>query len=142
MLIFKYLEYLYTNNNKIKIIPSYICELKYLKGLYLSGNQINDIKSLIYNVVHHPQLTMYFKDDVVIYNEREIVTTDNQIIIPDRLVFDTTNNVTIIDYKTGVELQKHHQQIINYAQVLEFMNFKVGKKLLIYVNKSIDIVEV
>jgi CRISPR/Cas system-associated exonuclease Cas4 (RecB family) len=57
-------------------------------------------------------------------------------------VFQDLKTVTIIDYKTGSESQKHQQQIKNYARVLKQMNFKVAKRLLIYINDNIDIVEV
>ncbi len=39
-------------------------------------------------IVNHQELNKYFTEDVIIYNEREIVDVDNQIIIPDRLVFN------------------------------------------------------
>ncbi|WP_298781304.1 exodeoxyribonuclease V subunit beta [uncultured Polaribacter sp.] len=106
---------------------------------------VNDSK-LIYNnvsqIVNHKELKKYFTENVIIYNEREIVDVDNQVIIPDRLVFNENNDVTIIDYKTGKSSSDHHQQLLNYERVLKSMNFNVNKKLLIYLNNQIDIIEV
>lgn len=102
----------------------------------------SEVKSLINEIVNHPKLTSYFANDAIIYNEREIVDDLNGIHIPDRLIFDDDNTVTIIDYKTGVEESKHQQQLLNYARILKSMNFTVDKKLLIYINEEILVQEV
>ncbi|QTE24392.1 UvrD-helicase domain-containing protein [Polaribacter cellanae] len=108
----------------------------------LDKNQTKLIKEKVTSVVNHPKLRAYYSNEATVFNEREIVTADNQIIIPDRLVFNKNNNVTIIDYKTGVSSEKYHQQLKNYENVLKSMHFKVDKKLLIYINDKIDVVEV
>jgi ATP-dependent exoDNAse (exonuclease V) beta subunit len=127
---------IYTVKDVEKVIQQF-----YEQG-FLDDDQLAYIKNSIENVVHHPELKPYYSDKVTVFNERDIVDIDNQIIIPDRLVFQDLKTVTIIDYKTGSESQKHQQQIKNYARVLEQMNFKVAKRLLIYINDNIDIVEV
>ena len=108
---------------------------------FIDDNQSQSIKEQINQVVNHPQLKMYYQNDVIIYNEREIVDVDNQIMIPDRLVF-TDDSVSIIDYKTGNPSKEHHQQVLKYERVLQSMHLKVDKKILIYINNKIDIVEV
>ena len=59
-----------------------------------------------------------------------------------RLVFNHLNEVTVIDYKTGSASSEHHQQLLKYERVLKSMGFKVDKKLLIYMNTEVDVVEV
>ena len=127
---------IYTVKDVEKVIQQF-----YEQG-FLDDDQLAYIKNSIENVVHHPELKPYYSDKVTVFNERDIVDIDNQIIIPDRLVFQDLKTVTIIDYKTGSQSQKHKQQIKNYARVLKQMNFKVAKRLLIYINDNIDIVEV
>jgi RecB family exonuclease len=63
-------------------------------------------------------------------------------VIPDRLVFNSKNEVTIIDYKTGAPSKSDHQQLVQYEKVLKSMNFNVLKKLLVYLNDKILIEEV
>ena len=116
--------------------------LKYEQQGILDEIQTKQIEESINKVVYHPELKKYFSDDVVVFNEREIVAQDNQIIIPDRLVFNSKNDVVIIDYKTGKPSKSYHQQLLKYEQVLKLMNFNVIKKLLIYINEEIDVVEV
>ncbi|QNM85215.1 UvrD-helicase domain-containing protein [Polaribacter pectinis] len=109
---------------------------------FIDEVQMNSIKTTISEVVYHPKLKDYFSEEVTVFNEREIVDVDNQIIIPDRLVFNDNNEVTIIDYKTGNASNEHHQQLLKYERVLKSMDFKVDKKILIYMNDKIDVVEV
>ena len=87
--------------------------------------------------MNHPQLKTYYKADRLIFTERELITDDKQILIPDRLVFDKENKVTIIDYKTGKPENKHRQQIESYGKVLKNMNFTVLEKILVYIDDEI-----
>ncbi len=125
-----------TGKDVNKIIKEY-----HQQGI-IDENQLVAINKTIVSVVNHPKLENYFSEEVSIYNEREIVDIDNQVIIPDRLIFTDKNEVVIIDYKTGDPSAEHHQQLLKYELVLKSMNFKVDKKLLIYINDKIDVVEV
>jgi ATP-dependent exoDNAse (exonuclease V) beta subunit len=109
---------------------------------FINEAQLVSIKSKMYAIVNHPELTAYYAENVMVFNEREIVDVDNQVIIPDRLVFNRKNKVTIIDYKTGKPSNEHKQQLFKYERVLKSMNFTIDKKLLIYRNEKIDVVEV
>ena len=124
------------NSNVDAIVTQY-----HQQGL-IDKTQLKTIQEIINAIVNHPKLITYFSDEVTVFNEREIVDFDNQIIIPDRLVFNKQNEVTILDYKTGSTSNEHHQQLLKYERVLNSMNFKVDKKLLIYINDKIDVVEV
>ena len=108
----------------------------------IDEDQLKTIKDTIHLIVSNSKLISYFSEGNIIYNEREIVDFDNQVIIPDRLVFNKKNEVTIIDYKTGSPSNDHHQQLLKYERVLKSMHFKVDKKLLVYINAKIEIVEV
>ncbi len=125
-----------SNEDVEKILHQYLNE-----GL-ISVDDASKIKVLITKVVEHPKLEEYYKKDVIVYNEREITTEDHVVVIPDRLVFNSKNEVTIIDYKTGKPSKGYHQQILGYEKVLKSMGFKVIKKLLIYVNDEIRIAEI
>jgi hypothetical protein len=108
---------------------------------YINDEQKNYMLLRIEELINHPELNKFYAEDVIIYNEREIVDVDNQIVIPDRLVF-VANKVAIIDYKTGAVSQDHKQQLLKYERVLQSMNFKVDEKLLVYINDNIDVVKV
>ena len=116
--------------------------IQYHQKGFINNIQLKLIKGMMCLVVNHPKLAVYFSDKVTVFNEREIVDFDNQVVIPDRLVFNHLNEVTVIDYKTGSSSSEHHQQLLKYERVLKSMDFKVGKKLLIYMNTEVDVVEV
>lgn len=100
------------------------------------------LKKMLFNIILHPKLKKYFNENVLVYNEREIATINNEIIIPDRLVFTSDKEVVVIDYKTGKSTKKHHQQLEHYKKVLESMDLKVIKKILIYINEEIIVEEI
>ena len=92
-------------------------------------------------IVEHPELSKYFSNDIEVYNEKEIITSNGEFVRPDRLVIKD-ERLTVIDYKTGSSDKKHNDQINFYANVLKEMNFQIEKKLLIYTNEDLKIVEV
>jgi ATP-dependent exoDNAse (exonuclease V) beta subunit len=108
----------------------------------LDSESSNEIRIKIFEIINHPLLSGYYNKELVVYNEREIVTVDKQIIIPDRLVFNSNNEAIIIDYKTGASSKSHHQQILKYANELQLLKIKVKKKLLIYIGESILVEEI
>ena len=134
-LIHEMLAKIKTKNDISEIVNQYL-----FKGIITSENQL-EISAVLNQVVNHPQLEKYFDQNKEVFNEREILTANKTIIIPDRLVFEA-NKVTIIDYKTGQASEKYTQQLNWYAQVLRDLNYLVDKKLLIYINKEITIEEV
>ncbi len=122
--------------NDVEIIVN-----KYEQEGIINKEQAKTIYIDINKIVNHIELQNYYSKNVTIYNEREIVDVDNQIMIPDRLVVEN-DEVTIIDYKTGKPSKSYHQQLLRYERVLKSMNFKVDKKLLIYINEEILVEEV
>ena len=125
-----------TKNDVNKVVKHY------LQLGILDDVQSKEIENKINSIVNHPEIKKYFSDKVVVYNEREIVDFDNQIIIPDRLIFNDKNEVIIVDYKTGTQSSEHKQQLLRYERVLKSMDFIISKKILIYINDKIDIIEV
>ncbi len=100
------------------------------------------IRQIITNVVSHAKISKYFTNIYQTENEREIVTEDKTIIIPDRIAIKN-NKITIIDYKTGVKEETHKAQINHYASILEKMDYQIEHKLLVYIQADfIEIEEV
>ena len=97
---------------------------------------------MIKKIVNHQQLQQFFLDDNVIYNERALVDENKMIIIPDRLIFNKEQKVSIIDYKTGKQMTNHQKQITHYEGVLQSMGFSVINKILVYIDEVIVVREV
>ena len=111
----------------------------FLEEGLIAKDQSAALCQILESIVFHPQLQPYFSSEVEVYNEREIMTSSGQIIIPDRLVIAPNNRVIIIDYKTGVYREKHQQQLENYATVVHQMGYKVEKKILVYIHPELTI---
>ena len=113
---------------------------KYVQQGEITFQEKNKIEESILKIIMHPELQKYYSKDVVVYNEREIVF-NHQIVIPDRLVIDKENKVTVLDYKTGIVKEEHRFQLEKYASVLESLQYTVQKKILVYSNESVFIEE-
>ena len=111
------------------------------KGI-IEIEEFDHVEKLVDEIVHHEQLITYFRSGKIILTEREIITKDKQILIPDRLIFNGGNEVVIIDYKTGKPDKKHHEQINNYGRALESMNCVVSEKILVYIGIEIKVIKV
>ena len=100
------------------------------------------LKALVLDVIEHPKLKQYYQEDFKIYNERDIITNTGQLLRPDRLNINSKNEVVIIDYKTGEPKEFHASQLSEYETVLNEMNLKATHKILVYINDTIEIIEV
>ena len=114
--------------------------------LLVSGDITKDnkkeLKALVTNIIEHPKLSIYFQGDFKIYNECDIITSSGQLLRPDRLNINSKKEVVIIDYKTGEQKSLYNSQLNDYESVLIQMNLNVTHKILVYINDTIDVIEV
>lgn len=120
-----------------KDIPNVIHE-SVLQGL-ITKQKGQQLRKVLKSIVTHPKLESYYGNQVTVYNEREIITEKGKIIIPDRLVFQRNGTIAIIDYKTGNFNPKYQQQLDKYAGAIQKMNYKVEKKILVFIYPEIYI---
>jgi len=114
----------------------------FIESAVIDKNQAAMLKKNVLEIIEHPKLKDCFVSEHQIYNERDIITINGQILRPDRVIINSKNEAIIIDYKTGQEDKRYIQQIITYQDVLESMNFKVVKKFLVYINDVIQVKEI
>ena len=108
----------------------------------LTTLQENNLKLLVLEILEHKALKQYFSSDIKTYNEHDILSKSGQIIRPDKLVILQNNKAVLIDYKTGKHQKSHAQQLVEYQDIIEEMNLKIIKKILVYINDEIDVKEV
>ncbi len=68
-----------------------------------------------------------------IYNEREILTAEGEVLRPDRVVVKG-ESVQIVDYKFGTARNVYRNQIRKYANIYEQMGYKVDGAYLWFVD--------
>ncbi|WP_147677695.1 UvrD-helicase domain-containing protein [Algibacter pacificus] len=134
-LIHDIMSHIKTKDDVDKVIQDYITTS------IITPKQATELKPLVLDIVNHPKLKTFFTKNNTIYNERDIITKEGVILRPDRVVINTKNEATILDYKTGAENKKHEQQLQLYQNILESMDFKVNNKFLIYINEKILVKE-
>jgi RecB family exonuclease len=108
----------------------------------ITANQASFLKETVEAIVNHPKLQDFYTSKNTIYNERDIISSNGIILRPDRVIINANNEAVIIDYKTGLEDKKYAQQLQTYQDVLEDMNIKVKRKILIYINDDILVKDV
>lgn len=107
------------------------------KRSILSDEEIRVLKKMVLSIVGHPQLVhLYSSSRDSVANERDIITTKEEILRPDRLNFHENASVSIVDYKTGTPKELDEIQINRYATALEEMNFSVLEKILVYASEE------
>lgn len=114
----------------------------YFKQGVIEATDAASIQEAIEKLVTHEVIAPYFIPDLSVYNEREIITEDQQIVIPDRLVLYPNKDVVIIDYKTGKPRESYQKQLSRYEDVLQSLDYRVVKKILIYINETISVEEI
>ena len=107
----------------------------------ITNDQALILKQIVFDIVQHPKLKSFYQSENRIYNERDIISSNGNIHRLDRLVINANNEAVIIDYKSGQETKKHEYQLNDYESILMEMNFKVIKKILVYINDTIHVKE-
>jgi ATP-dependent exoDNAse (exonuclease V) beta subunit len=99
-----------------------------------------EVTKTISEIVTHPELVDFFADEVQVLNEKTIIQKGGNLAKPDRMVLTKSNEIYLLDYKTGSHLPNHQVQLENYQKAIEEMGYKVVKKTLIYIGENCNIV--
>jgi len=113
----------------------------YLRGL-INDEEKKSFLASINQIVNDPLLHDLFSLNIEVLNEREVVINDKSILKPDRVVFHNPGQISIIDYKTGEEMNKHKIQLKEYASSMEELGLKVKNLFLVYTLSTHKVVKV
>ena len=99
----------------------------------ITEQEATKISGEIETLISLPKITAYFKEDLDIKNELEILTVMGNVLRPDRVIANG-NTATVIDYKTGKkQSQKYHLQMQDYELALKELGFQSIKKIILYI---------
>lgn len=114
------------------------CFEKLIQKGSINEKEMPSLKSKVYAIIQHPELQEFYSENVTVKNEAEIITKNGLILRPDRIVFNAADtSATIIDYKTGSRSSAYQDQINSYANALVEMNYKINKKIIVYINNDV-----
>ena len=98
------------------------------------------LKITIDQLLSNKNIAPYFDENWNVKTEKEILMENGRTYIPDRLLFaKNTDEVVVIDYKTGVKSMNHEVQITEYASALFDMGYKNTKRVLVYITDEIKV---
>jgi ATP-dependent exoDNAse (exonuclease V) beta subunit len=132
-IIHQILSYIITKNDLQTALTKSLDE-----GL-IQQSQKSIFEEKINQIIHHPELEDYFNPNYTVFTEHNIISPNEINLKPDRLVIHNSE-AFLIDYKTGTQDEKHKKQIENYVRVIEKMNLKVTKKVLLYIGEELKII--
>jgi len=115
-----------------------------IERIYKAGGCMKDdyekLKVSVNKLFIHPEVIPFFTDEWEVKTEKEILMQSGRTYIPDRLLFSKkTDEVIVVDYKTGEEKDKHKIQITEYADALNAMGRIDVKRVLIYTSNPINV---
>lgn len=113
---------------------------KSIESGLITFNQKELVYKTIQDIVNHKELESFFSEEYEVLNEQTIIQKEGKTIKPDRMVVTKEKEVFLLDYKTGAHDAKYQKQLENYQSAIELMGYKVVKKVLIYIGKEIDVV--
>ncbi|HRH63923.1 MAG TPA: UvrD-helicase domain-containing protein [Bacteroidia bacterium] len=83
------------------------------------------------SLLNNALLSPFFVPGLNVKMEAEILLPSTKTYRPDRVVF-YPEKVVVLDYKTGVQLEKHKTQLRNYVSILRQMGHSAISSYLIY----------
>ena len=99
------------------------------------GFEKENVKNLLEFLIKDDVLSGMYSGDIRVFNEKEIVTGEDDTYRVDRLVFKR-DKIYVIDYKTGENYnEKHRAQIKRYMKILNDIYRKECTGILIYVDE-------
>lgn len=101
----------------------------------ITEKETSHIAKMMTDVVNHPQLGQFFNEGLTVRTEAEIVLSNGETIIPDRVVI-TDNEVAVIDFKTGLPHSKYTSQINSYKEELMALGYTNVEGYLMYTSTN------
>ena len=106
-------------------------------GLSNLENQLealdDELQTELRVLLSNPSIKDLFIDEELLFVETDILCPDGTTFRPDRVI-SKEGKTLVIDYKTGVEKEKHRIQLSNYKNILSQMGFSNIQGLLVYLS--------
>lgn len=113
----------------------------YIDAGVIDATTASMLHGLFEQMVLHPAIYEAFTDQANVKNECEILTSQHEIVRPDRYA-ELPDKIILLDYKTGQPGMEHHKQLRQYMTVLRKMKDKRIEAYLVYLGDTVEVVPV
>ena len=113
-------------------------QLAYSQGI-IGTEHLDQLLDVINELVHHKELKSFFNPNYTQFNERNLLQPKGSPLRPDCFVVLPNKEVAILDYKTGIPMPEHKNQLLEYASFFEKLGYKITQKTIVYVNKKVSL---
>ena len=107
---------------------------KFVKSGDITEDEKKVIKQKIEEIFKIKEVKEWFNPEYQVFTEFPIMTKQG-ILKPDRVII-TEKKVTIVDFKTGEENEKHIKQIKQYERSIKEMGYKKIDSILFYLKNN------
>jgi len=107
----------------------------------LTLDNAEQVRNFVKAQMLNPEFSRFFENGLEVLTEAEILTPENELYRPDRVIFEKDKNI-VVDFKTGVEKDVHKTQIGNYADIITEINKKPSEKYLVYLQKELRVIKI
>ncbi len=101
----------------------------------ISISETEALAQKIQHLIKQDELAPLYSGKKQIRNEADIQLSNGKWVRPDRIVF-SADQAWVLDYKTGEELRKHHQQMATYKEAMHELGFKQVEAMLVYIDEE------
>ncbi|HCC71175.1 MAG TPA: hypothetical protein DEQ09_08505 [Bacteroidales bacterium] len=118
-----------TENDIEDVVRDYL-----IKGV-IDIDEYIEIKDKLFKAIEHDDVKDWFKKDIEVITEKDILLPGGVVRRPDRIVM-RDDWITVIDFKFGNEMPGHKKQIAEYQRLLKDMGYDKVDAFLWYVDLS------
>jgi ATP-dependent exoDNAse (exonuclease V) beta subunit len=104
------------------------------KDAFYTDNK-SDIKRDLLNYISFDAAKIWFNEKWNVLTEKSIITHDNDIKVPDRVIYDDESTL-VIEFKFAEQNNEHNKQLNTYVGLLKTMKFNNVKGFLYYPAKK------
>lgn len=101
----------------------------------INGDVPQELMEKLTSLLQQPDIAPLFAEGKKVRNEADILLKDGTWLRPDRVMINGSK-IQLVEFKTGAELETHHEQIGKYESLLKEMGFTEVEKYLIYTTEE------
>ena len=113
---------------------------EFIKHENVTEEERQKLQELIIATINHPQCKIFFNKGNTVKTECRLLCEGTESI-PDRVII-TNDELYVVDFKTGQQLEKHESQIHRYCDAMRKMGYQNVHGVLLYLLPEVKRVDV